>query len=293
METTETRTTLLVDNLRFPEGPRWQEGKLWCCDFFTQRVVSVDPKGNVVTIAELQDVPTSIGWTREGQLLVVSAFDRRLLRLEDAGLVEVADLSDLVSSPLNDMVVDVQGRAYIGNMGYNFGDPQAMPRPGSILLVTPEGSARVAAEGLAFPNGMVITPDGKTLIVAESHAARLTAFSIEPDGSLLSRRVWAQFEDWGDYGEHEGQLTPDGMCLDAEGAVWVASPNTREVIRISEGAEITQRIRLDSIPLACMFGGLDRRTLFITSTESLNPGDSEARGRIETIQVDVPGAGLP
>lgn len=224
-------------------------------------------------------------------MLVVSAHARRLVRLEDDGVAEVADLSGLVKYPINDMVVDGLGRAYIGNMGYDFG--QAAPSPAPILLVTPEGSARVVAEGLAFPNGVVITPDGQTLIVAESHAARLTAFPIEPDGSLSHARVWAQFEDQGDFGATAGQITPDGLCLDAEGAVWVASPNTREVLRVNVGAQITARLALSTIPLACMLGGPQRRTLFIATTESLDPNDPSARGRIETIQVAVPGAGLP
>ena len=289
----EIKTTVLVDNLRFPEGPRWRDGKLWCCDFFTQRIVRVDLHGNVETVVELPDTPTSLDWTPAGQLLVVSAVARRLLRLEKDGLVEIADLSDLVAYPCNDMVVDGHGRAYVGNMGFDFGHPDATPTPGTILLVTPEGSVRVVADGLAFPNGMVITPDGQTLIVAESHAARLTAFAIEPDGSLAHRRVWAQFEDRGDYGASEGQITPDGMCLDADGAVWVASPNTRAVLRIHEGAAITAHISLATIPLACMLGCSERRSLFITTTESLDPSDSNAIGRIEIIQVDVPGAGRP
>ena len=139
---------------------------------------------------------------------------------------------------------------------------------------------------------MVITPDGLTLIVPESYAARLTAFTIEPDGSLAHRRVWAQFEDRGGP-LSAGQITPDGICLDSEGAVWVASPNTRDVLRVREGAAITDRIPIDTIPIACMLGGPDRRTLFITTTDSLDPNDTQARGRIETIEVDVPGAGLP
>jgi sugar lactone lactonase YvrE len=287
----EMNTTVLVDTIRFPECPRWHEGKLWFSDFFARRVMSVDLGGNVQMVAGLQDMPGGLGWTREGRLLVVSAFARRLLRLEDGGLAEVADLSPLVSAPNNDLVVDGQGRAYIGNMGYVFG--RGTPQPGSILLVPPEGGARVVAEGLAFPNGMVITPDGQTLIVAESHAARLTAFVIEPDGSLSHRRAWAQFEDFGNYGATPGQFTPDGICLDAEGAVWVASPNTREVLRVKEGAQISDRLPLSTIPMACMLGGEGRQTLFIATTESQDPTDQQAPGRIETIQVEVAGAGLP
>lgn len=287
----DMKTTVLVDTVRFPECPRWHAGKLWFSDFFARRVMSVDLSGNVQMVAQLQDMPGGLSWTPEGRLLVVSAFARRLLRLEDGELVEVADLSSLVSAPNNDLVVDGQGRAYIGNMGYVFG--QGTPQPGPILLVNPEGSARVVAEGLAFPNGMVITPDGQTLIVAESHAARLTAFHIEPDGLLSHRRAWAQFEDFGNYGATPGQITPDGICLDADQAVWIASPNTREVLRLKEGAQITDRLPLSAIPVACMLGGEGRRTLFIATTESQDPTDRQARGHIETIQVEVAGAGLP
>jgi sugar lactone lactonase YvrE len=285
------KTTVLVDTLRLPESPRWHEGTLWCSDLFARRVMQVDLHGGVETMATLSNMPSGLGWTPEGRLLVVSAMDHRLFRLEDDGLVEVADLSSLVNYPNNDMVVDGLGRAYIGNMGYVFG--QGTPSPAPIVLVTEEGSARVVADSLAFPNGMVITPDGQTLIVAESHAARLTAFTIEGDGSLSHRRAWAQFEDRGDYGATAGQITPDGICLDVEGAVWVASPNTRDVLRVNEGAQIMSRLALSTIPIACMLGGPQRRTLFITTTESLDPSDSKARGRIETIQVDVAGAGLP
>lgn len=290
------KTTVLVDNLKFPEGPRWHEGKLWFCDYSTRRVMQVDLHGEVKTVVELPDLPTAICWTPEGRLLVVSSSARLLLRLEGDALIEVADLSELVPFPCGELVVDGQGRAYIGNIGFDFADAQGdfadaqtAPKLGPILLVTPEGSARIVADGLAFPNGMVITPDGQTLIVAESYAARLTVFTIEGDGSLSHRRVWAQFDE-GAGGEH---IAPDGMCLDAEGAVWVASPPTREVLRVHEGAEIRYRIAVDTFPLACMLGGPERRTLFILTTEILNPGDSKARGRIETIQVDVPGAGLP
>jgi len=196
-----------------------------------------------------------------------------------------------VTYALNDMVIDGKGRAYIGNMGYDFSDYQASPKPAPILLVTPDGNARIVADGLAFPNGMVITVDGQTLIVAESHGACLTAFTIEPNGSLSHRRTWAQFENPGDF--KEGQVTPDGICLDAEGAVWVASPNTREVLHVRENAEIATRIRLETIPLACMLGGTERRTLFIATTESLDPSDTQAKGRVETIRVNAPGDGMP
>jgi sugar lactone lactonase YvrE len=289
----ELKTTVLVDNLSFPESPRWDDGKLWFTDLFTNRVMHTDLSGNIHTVLELEDTPSGLAWTPQGQMLIVSAMERRLLRLEGDKLVEVADLAGLVEYPNNDIVVDRQGRAYIGNMGFDFGNPEIAPAPAPLLLVTPEGNVRRVAEGLAFPNGMVITLDNQTLIVAESHAARLTAFKIEADGSLSNRRVWAQFPDDGSFGTSAGQITPDGMCLDAEGAVWVASPNTHEVLRIKEGAEIVQRILLDNVPLACMLGGTERRTLFIATVASLNPTDAIPGGKIETLQVEVTGVGLP
>jgi sugar lactone lactonase YvrE len=290
----DMKPTILTNALRFAEGPRWHDGKLWFCDYFTRKVMHVDLDGNVETVLALPDMPSAIGWSLQGRLLVVSSMNRRLLELKGDGagaLEEVADFSGLVSYPCSDMVIDGQGRAYIASIGFEFGNPQAVPKPGSILLVATDGTARIIADGLAFPNGMVITPDGKTLIAAESHAARLTAFNIAPDGSLSTRRAWAQFEDRIDYSE--GKIAPDGICLDAEGAVWLASPSTREVLHTREGAQITHRIPVDAIPLACMLGGPQRRTLFIGSTESLDPRDTNARGRIETIEVDVAWAGLP
>lgn len=283
------KTTVLANNLRFPEGPRWHEGKLWFSDYSTQRIMNVDLNGNVQTVVTLPDLPTAHDWTPDGRLFIVSATARRLLSLEDGELVEVADMSELVPHACGELVVDRHGRAYVGNIGFEFGTPPAVPNPGSILLVTPEGNAQIVAEELGFPNGMVITPDGQTLIVAESYNARLTAFNIEPDGSLSHRRAWAQFDDSVTF--EEGRFTPDGMCLDTEGAVWVATPG--EVLRVREGARVVDRIPVDNFPLACMLGGPERRTLFILTTTVLNPTDSNARGRIETIQVAVPGAGLP
>jgi sugar lactone lactonase YvrE len=283
------QTEVLAEGLRFPECPRWHGGKLWVGDLFGHRVVEVDLQGNVRTVADLTgDLPTGMAWTPDGQLLIVSALARRILRLENNRLIEFADLSKLVEYPLNDMVVDAQGRIYVGNLGYDFGNPEVTPQLAPLLLVTPDGNARIVAEGLAFPNGMVITPDGRTLIVAESHAACLTAFDIEPDGSLSGKRTWAKFED-----EGEQMVAPDGICFDAESAVWLASISTREMIRVREGGEITHRILLDRLPIACMLGGGDRRTLFIATSKSFDPSDTEQSGRIETLAVDVPGAGLP
>jgi len=286
------KTTLLVDELGFPEGPRWHDGKLWFSDFVMKKVMTVDPEGTAETIAEVQGQPSGLGWLPDQSLLVVSMTDRRLLRLRNNTLSGFADLSHLASSYCNDMVVDHGGRAYIGNFGFHLFVQSY--KPAEIILVTPTGDARVVARDMAFPNGSVITPDGKTLIVGETLAARLTAFDIASDGSLSHRRVWASFDDLGILTERLdiiNRVTPDGICLDAEGAVWVASPNARsELLRVREGGEITHRFELEHTPFACMLGGPDRLTLFILTSSHYG---NDRTGRIETIRVDVPGAGFP
>ena len=286
-------TTVLLDGLGFPEGPRWHDGKLWFSDMGTNQVMTVDLDGNAETVVEVQGQPSGLGWLPDGRLLVVSMTDRRLLRLDPDGLVEVADMRELASFHCNDMVVDQQGRAYIGNFGYAISDPSVTPKLAEIVLVTPDGDARVVADQVAFPNGIVITPDGRTLIVAESLAARLSAFDIEPDGSLTRRRIWAQFDGRGFDAQFDFERTvPDGICLDAEGAIWVASPSgARGVLRVLKGGEVTHRVKVKTRPFAAMLGGRDRRILFVcTSIFGDSPPGS---GRIETVQVDVPGAGLP
>ena len=183
-------TTILAEGFLFPEGPRWHEGKLWVSDMRSRWVTTVDLQGKTEKIVEVPGSPSGLGWLPDGRLLVVSMTDRRLLRFDGEGLSEVADLSRLASFHCNDMVVDRQGRAYIGNFGFDFA-AGAPVSPAEIVLVTPEGQARVVSDGLMFPNGTVITPDGQTLIVAETFGHRLTAFDLEPDGALSHRRVWA------------------------------------------------------------------------------------------------------
>jgi sugar lactone lactonase YvrE len=285
-------TKVLLDGLDFPESPRWHDGKLWFSDQGTGRVMTVDLDGDAETIVEVPGSPSGLGWLPDGRLLVVSMTDRRLLRLDPGGLVEVADLSELASFHCNDMVVDRQGRAYIGNFGFDLAG-QELPKLAEIVLVTSDGAARVVADEMAFPNGTVITPDGRTLIVAESAAARLTAFDIEPDGSLTRRRIWAQFDERGFESLIDFERTiPDGICLDAEGAIWVASPGgSAEVLRVREGGEVTHRVRVATQPFACMLGGPERRTLFVLT--SIYGTQATTKGRIEMVQVDVPGAGLP
>ncbi len=181
---------ILLDGFVFLEGPRWRDGRLWLSDMLGHRVLTVDPAGRSETVFEVPNRPSGLGWLPEGRLLVVSMVDRRLLRLEPEGLVEHADLSSLATFHCNDMVVDWQGRAYIGNFGFDLIAQQSFS-PAEIVLVTPDGQTRVVAKDMAFPNGTVITPDGK-LIIAETFAARLTAFDIEADGLLTKRREWAR-----------------------------------------------------------------------------------------------------
>ena len=278
------KPTPLLEGLAFPEGPRWHDGRLWFSDMHDHRVVAVDPGGHAETIVQVPNRPSGLGWLPDGRLLVVSMTDRRLLRLEGKALIEHADLSALASFHCNDMVVDAQGRAYVGNFGFDL-DAQETPIPAALVLVTPDGGAKLAAEDLMFPNGTVITPDGRTLIVGESFGARLTAFDVASDGSLSNRREWARTEG----------AVPDGICLDEEGAIWVASPISAEVLRVREGGEVTDRVKVETQAFACMLGGGDGRTLFICTAASSNPEEcrSRASGRIETLQVAVPGAGLP
>ena len=276
---------VLLDGLMFPEGPRWHEDKLWLSDMHAGQVMTVDMDGHFEFITTVPSSPSGLGWLPDGRLLVVSMLDRRLLRLDEGGLTEVADLSQLASFHCNDMVVDHQGRAYIGNFGFDL-NAQAPFSPAEVILVHPDGQAMVAADEMAFPNGSVITPDGKTLIVAETFGSRLTAFVIEEDGSLSNRRIWAEIQG----------AFPDGICLDAEGGIWVASPSGKVgVMRVCEGGEITHYIDVATHAYACMLGGPQRKTLFMLTAETINPDGARAKssGRIEMVQVDVPGAGLP
>ena len=278
------KTEVLLDGLFFPEGPRWHAGKLWFSDMQGLHVMTVDATGRSENIIEVKGSPSGLGWLPDGRLQVVSMLDRRLLRLEDDGLVEVADLNHLASFHCNDMVMDRQGRAYIGNFGFDYA-ANAPVKPAEIVLVTPEGHARIVAENLLFPNGTVITPDGQTLIVAETFGNRLTAFDINSDGSLSNRRIWAALEG----------IFPDGICLDAAGAIWVAAPHPGEVMRVIRGGNISDRVTVSTRPYACMLGGVDRCTLFICTAGSAIPDEVRVMpgGKIETIEVEVPGAGLP
>ena len=276
--------TVLLEDLCFPEGPRWHDDRLWFSDFYRHEVVAVGLDGRRETLVDVPQQPSGLGWLPDGRLLVVSMLDRKLLRLDPEGLVEAADLSALAPAPCNDMVVDGEGRAYVGNFGF---DRRAGEEPCTtcIVRVDPDGTTAIAAEDLFFPNGTVITPDGSTLVVGESQGQRLTAFDRAPDGSLSNRRLFADL----------APSVPDGICLDVEGAIWSADPRNNEVIRVREGGEILGRISTgDRGAFACMLGGEDRRTLFVCTSTTSGPETTELRtGRIETVQVKVPGCGWP
>ncbi len=278
-------TKPLAQGLVFGEGPRWHDDKLWVSDMYGERVVTVDLDGVVETVVEVPGRPSGLGWLADGRLLIVSMNDYRLAVLDEGQLSTYADLRSYCGGVPNDMVIDERGRAYVGNMGFDM-EGGAELAPADLVLVE-NGEVRVVASDLVFPNGMVISPDGRTLIVAETFASRLTAFDINPeDGALSGRRVFADL----------GDKTPDGICLDAEGAVWVGCFMSGEFIRVREGGEVTHQIDLgDRRGVACMLGGPDGKTLFLlpaeTTSEQLIQGISKCR--VETVAVEVGAAGRP
>ena len=275
----------LMTGLMLGESPRWHDDRLWFSDWGAQEVMAVDLDGDSQAIVSVPSSPFCIDWLPDGRLLIVSARDRRLLRREpDGSLVTHADLAGLSDHPWNDIVVDGRGNAYVNNIGFDF--PAGEFATGIIALVTPDGAARQVADGVAFPNGMVVTPDNSTLIVAESYASKLTAFDITADGSLANRRVWADL--------HGG--TPDGICLDAENAIWYGDVPNKRCVRVGEGGEVLQTIDLDRGCFACMLGGLDRGTLFLMTAEwpgAANPASEQRTGQVLTVQAPAPGVGWP
>lgn len=289
-----TAARVLAGGLHFGEAPRWHDGVLWFSDFFDYAVKTVDLEGHIAVKLSMADRPSGLGWMPDGSMLIVSMTARALLRLDQGRLALHADLSGIATFHCNDMVVDTAGRAYVGNFGFDLdtneingtlGEVLATHAGATIARVDLDGSVHAAADGLMFPNGTVITPDGRTMIVAESFANRLTAYDVADDGSLSNRRLWADL----------GTRTPDGICLDADGAIWVANPIINECFRVGEGGDILDVIETDNRCFACMLGGPDRRTLFmLTSRYSLAVEAAVHRtGNVLVADVDVPGAGLP
>ena len=277
-ELTSRETAPFVDGLHFGESPRWHDGRLWFADFYQSAVLSAGESGDVRVEVVVPGEPGGGGWRPDGRL------------------VEHGDLKPTAAFYGNDLVVDSAGRAYVGNFGFDFDafvaehgelalvEPPGAPRT-QLVRIDPDGSAHVATDDLYFPNGTVITPDGRTLIVAETLAGQLTAFDIDDEGNLSGRRVWAELS-W---------CAPDGICLDAEGRIWAANAITAECQLVAEGGEVVDRVTTTQNCYACMLGGADRRTLYLmtapTSTEAVVSATRSAR--IEQIRVGVPGAGLP
>jgi sugar lactone lactonase YvrE len=274
--------------LKFTESPRWHNDKLWFLDIHDKRIKTLDLSGSVATVLELPFIPNAFGLTPEGTFVVGDALQRRIQRMEGTALKQLADISGFTNFCLSDGIVDAQGRLYVGDIGYNFMDPAAKPvETCVIVLVETDGQASVVADKLYFPNGMVITPDGRTLIVGETLGHRLTAFDIKEDSALSNRRVWAQLPS---------SVSPDGICLDADGGVWCANPEGEDsVVRVREGGEITDRIRIDTHAYAVMLGGPERRHLFISASGSHDPAEIHRHpsASFQVVEVDVPGAGLP
>ncbi|NNN01254.1 MAG: gluconolactonase [Acidimicrobiaceae bacterium] len=289
-------TSIVREGLSFGEGPRWHAGRLWYSDFYRHGVFSMASDGSDERLEyAVANQPSGLGWLPNGDLLCVSALDHRVLRFSAGVESTFADISDYCGFWANDMVVSASGYSYVGNFGFDldslllevgveglFASP---PPTANLVVLDPRGAVVQVVGDMAFPNGSVITPDGSTLIVAETMAFRLSAFDIEADGTLSGQRVWAQLDF----------VATDGICLDEQGQIWVANAVAAQCLRVREGGEITAAVSTSQTSFACMLGGEDRRTLFVmtapTSDRFKTAGTT--RGRIEVALVDDCGAGLP
>ncbi|MEU9022167.1 SMP-30/gluconolactonase/LRE family protein [Actinomadura sp. NPDC048394] len=279
---TEIRT--LVDGRGLVESPRWHDGRVYFSDWSAGEVVAADLDGHAEVVARVKSLPLCTAWLPDGGLVIVDSPNGRLLRREDDGSLTVH--ADLGLTGWNDIVVDGRGNAYVNRAGF---EPMAgeEAKPGFVFLATPDGTVREVADDIAFPNGMAVTPDGSTLIVADSYRGELVAFAIGAGGGLSDRRVWAAL----------GDGTPDGICTDAEGAVWYADVPHDRCVRVAEGGEVLGVVEVDRGAFACALGGPDGTTLFITAAqwqgmtepEPVRPGS----GRVLVAEVEVPGAGWP
>jgi sugar lactone lactonase YvrE len=277
----------LKTGLVVPESPRWHDDRLWFSNWGAQEVIAVDLDGKSEVVARVPTtIPFSIDWLPDGGLLIVSGPERLLLRMEaDGSLVTHADLTEVSCFSSNEIVVDGRGNAYVNGPGFDMMSGGEFA-PGMVMVVTPDGPARQVADGIAFPNGMAVTPDNSTLIVADSYGKELTAFDVDADGSLSNRRVWADL----------GDGVPDGICIDAEGAVWYADVPNKRCVRVREGGEVLQTVEVDRGCFACMLGGADGSTLFVLAAEWLGPAkmfDGPPTGQVLTVQAPAPGAGWP
>jgi sugar lactone lactonase YvrE len=278
----EVRT--LMSGLGFGESPRWRDGRFWVSDWVAHEVIAVNLEGTSEVVVRDPSIPLCFDFLPDGRLIIMSG--RRILRLEpDGSLATHADLTCLSKLGWNEIVVDGRANAYVNAAGFDL-MAGADFVPGTIAVVTADGSARQVVDGVAFPNGMAVTPDNSTLIVAESYGRKLTAFDIEADGGLSNRRVWADL----------GDGVPDGICLDAENAIWYADVPNKRCVRVREGGEVLQSINLDRGCFACMLGGTDRRTLLLVATEWRGPAamtDGRRTGQVLTVKAPAPGVGWP
>lgn len=285
----QRRLDLLVKGGSFFEGPRWRDGHWYISDFYRHSVFKIDPAGKESVVMQVAEQPSGLGWLPDGSLLVSAMLNKRLLRRKPNGEVSIhADVSALCGGPINDMVVDANGNAYVGNFGFDMMAGE-QPRGANLIRVDAGGGVSLAASDLQFPNGTVITPDGRTLIIGETMGARYTAFDIAPNGVLSNKRIWAALEG----------VAPDGCCLDAEGRIWCSDPRGGRVLRIAEGGAILEEITIPGgqSTYACMLGGEDGRTLLIACGASFSAGlDGIEKRRdavLYTTRVEVPHAGCP
>jgi sugar lactone lactonase YvrE len=281
---------ILVNGLGQLESPRWHDGRLWVADWTAGLIRAIDAAGHGEVVAEHHSLPLCFDFLPDGTLVLASGPQRALLRMTpDGTFARYADLSALSPYPSNDIVIDGRGNTYVNNVNFDFatGPVPGDTAPGFVALVTPDGQARVVAEDLAFPNGMAVTADNATLVVAESYRHQLTAFDIGSDGSLANRRVWA------DLGDH----SPDGICLDRDGAAWYADVGDRCCVRVAEGGQILGRVQLDRGAFACMLGGDDGSTLFVVAAHW--PGAEHFMdhtawdGTVVSTPAPAPGSGWP
>jgi sugar lactone lactonase YvrE len=281
MVAASTAHEVLMEGIGLGESPRWHEGRLWFSDWVAHQVIALSPEGEHEVMAEVDAFPFSIDWLPDGTMLITAG--QQLLRMDPGGSLGThVDLSGLSDYGWNEIVVDGRGNTYINNVGFDLMGGEE-PKPGTIAVVTPDGAARQVADGMAFPNGMAVTPDNSALIVAESYEGRLTAFDIDDDGGLSNRRVWADLGEGG-----------DGICIDAEGAVWC--PKFEACVRVAEGGEVLDRIELDRFCFACMLGGEEGQTLFMNVAEWNGPdqiGKGPRTGQVLTVEAPAPHAGRP
>ncbi len=290
MQKTITETKILVDQgIVWGEGPRWHDGVLYFSDIMGKKIMKTDLNGNAEKVVDVPGMPSGTGFLPDGRLLIVSGMDGTLYTKEDGGLVEYANMYKGLAGTMgiNDMVVNNNGNAYVGCYGYDITKYRGGPAPGWVALVTPDKKIQKVGEDIMCPNGMVITPDGSTLIAADTIARLLIAWKIEADGTLSGRRIFAKLDDG-----------PDGISIDAEGAIWAALPHMKEVVRVLDGGEITHSVKMEHKPLACMLGGPERKTLFIVTVSADDINDpmalKEKCSYVEYVEnIEVSGAGIP